>query len=71
MGYYWPSMNKEAVVIWKKCKKCLLSIDKEESYCICCKRLESSIHGVLGSRILPTDRTLTHQLKKLVVRYFL
>ena len=25
----------------------------------------------LAQRILPTDRTLAHQLKKLVVRYFL
>ena len=34
MGYYWPSMNKEAAAIQKKCQKCLLSIDKEESYAV-------------------------------------
>ena len=34
MGYYWPSMNKEAVAIQKKCQKCLLSIDKEERYVV-------------------------------------
>ena len=39
--------------------------------CICYGRLKDSIHGILGLRILPTDRTLAHQLKKLVVRYFL
>ena len=33
--------------------------------------MESSIHGVLGSRILPTDKTLACQLKKLVATYFL
>ena len=34
MGYYWPNMSKEAATIQEKCQKCLLSIDKEESYAV-------------------------------------
>ena len=31
MGYYWPNMDKEAVIIQEKCR---LAIDKEESYAV-------------------------------------
>ena len=34
MGYYWPNISKEAATIQKKCQKCPLSIDKEESYAV-------------------------------------
>ena len=34
IGYYWLNMSKEATTIQEKCQKCLLSIDKEESYAV-------------------------------------
>ena len=65
-------MNKEAVAIQKKCKKCLLSIDKEESYAVfVTEDWKIPFMEYLAQGILPTDKTLAHQLKKLVVRYFL
>ena len=72
MGYYWPSMNKEVTAIQKKCQKCLLSIDKEESYVVfVAEDWRVPFMEYLAQGILPTDKTLACQLKKLVVRYFL
>ena len=72
MGYYWPNMNKEAETIQEKCQECQLAIDKEESYAIFATAdWRIPFIEYLDQGILPTDRTLAHQLKKLADRYFL
>ena len=72
MGYYWPNMNKEDATIQERCQRCQLSVDKEERYAVfVTKDWRTPFMKYLAQGILPTDRTLTHQLKKLVVRYFL
>ena len=72
MGYYWPNMNKEAATIQEKCQECQFSIYKEESYAIfVIEDWRTLFMEYLTQGILPTNRTLTHQLKKLAVRYFL
>ena len=72
MGYYWPNMSKEAATIQEKCQKCLLSIDKEESYAVfVTEDWRTPFMEYLAQGILPTKKTLAHQLKRLVVRYFL
>ena len=71
MGYYWPNMSKEVAAIQEKCQKCLLSIDKDESYAVfVTEDWRTSFLEYLAQWILPTDRTLAHQLKRLVVRFF-
>ena len=72
MGYYWPNLNKEAETIQEKCQECQLAIDKEESYAIFATAdWRIPFIEYLDQGILPTDRTLAHQLKKLADRYFL
>ena len=72
MGYYWPNMNKEAATIQEKCQECQLAIDKEESYAVfVAKDWRVPFIEYLAQGILPTDRTLAYQLKKLADRYFL
>ena len=72
MGYYWPNMNKEAATIQEKCQECQFSIYKEESYAVFVTRdWKTPFMEYLAQRILPTNRTPAHQLKKLAVRYFL
>ena len=72
MGYYWPNMNKEATIIQGKCQECLLAIDKEESYAMfVAEDWRVPFIEYLAQGILPTDKTLAHQLKKLADRYFL
>lgn len=72
MGYYWPNMNKEAATIQEKCQECQSSVDKEESYAVfVTEDWRTPFMEYLAQGILPTDKTLAHQLKKLVVRYFL
>ena len=65
-------MSNEAATLQLKCQKCLLSIDKEESYAVfVTEDWRTPFMEYLAQGILPTDRTLAHQLKRLVVRYFL
>ena len=65
MGYYWPNMNKEATTIQEKCQECQLSINKEESYAVfVTEDWRISFMKYLAQGILPTNRTLAHQLKK-------
>ena len=65
-------MNKEAATIQEKCQECQLSIDKEESYAVfVIENWRISFMEYLAQGILPTDKTLAHQLKKLADRYFL
>ena len=72
MGYYWPNMNKEAATIQEKCQECRLAIDKEESYAVfVAEDWRISFIEYLAQGILPTDRTLAHQLKKLADKYVL
>ena len=72
MGYYWSSMNKEATIIREKCQNCQLLMNKEESYVVfVTEDWRTPFMEYLAQGILPTDKTLAHQLKKLVVRYFL
>ena len=72
MGYYWLNMTKEAATIQEKCQECQLSIDKEESYTIfVTEDWRTPFMEYFAQRILPTDKMLAHQLKKLVDRYFL
>ena len=72
MGYYWPNMNKEATTIQEKCQECQFSIYKEESYTVfVTEDWRTPLMEYLTQGILPANKTLTHQLNKLVVRYFL
>ena len=72
MGYYWSSINKKAATIQEKCQKCQLSMSKEESYVVfVTEDWRTPFVEHLAQEILPIDKTLAHQLKKLVVRYFL
>lgn len=72
MGYYWPNMNKEAATIQEKCQECQSSVEKEESYVVfITEDWRTPFMKYLAQGILPTNRALSHQLKKLVVRYFL
>ena len=72
MGYYWPNMNKEAATIQEKCQECQFLIYKEESYAIfVIEDWRTPFMEYLAQGILPINRTLAHQLKKLAVRYFL
>jgi len=72
MGYYWLNMNKEAATVQERCQRCQLSVDKEESYAVfIAKDWRTPFMEYLAQGILPTNRTLAHQLKKPVVRYFL
>ena len=72
MGYYWPNMNKEAATIQEKCQECQFSIYKEKSYVVfVTEDWRTPLMEYLTHRILAANRTPTHQLKKLVVKYFL
>ena len=72
MGYYWPDVSKEVATVQKKCQKCQLSVDKEESYAVfVTEDWRTPFMEYLAQGISPTDRTLAHQLRKLAVRYFL
>ena len=72
MRYYWPNMNKEAATIQEKCQECQFSIYKEKRYAVfVTEDRRTPFMEYLTQGILPTNRTPTHQLKKLVVRYFL
>ena len=72
IGYYWPNMNKEAANIQEKCQECQLAIDKEESYSVfVTEDWRISFIEYLAQGILPIDRTLAHQLKKLADKYVL
>ena len=72
MGYYWPNMNKEAATIHERYQRCQLLENKEESYAMfVAEDQRTPFMQYLAQRILPTNKTLAHQLKKLVVRYFL
>ena len=72
MGYYWLNMNRDAATIQEECQKCQLSVNKEESYAVFVTvDWRTSFMEYMAQGILPTDRTLAHQLKKLTVRYFL
>ena len=72
MGYYWLNMNKKAATIQEKSQECQFSIYKEESYVVfVTEDWRTPFMEYLAQRILPTDKTPTHQLKKLAVRYFL
>ena len=65
-------MNKEAATIQEKRQRCQHSMDKEECYAVfVAEDWRTPFMEYLAQGILPTDRTLTHQLKKLMVRYFL
>ena len=65
-------MNKKATTIQEKCQECQFSIYKEESYVVfVTEDWRTPFIEYLTQGILPTNRTLTHQLKKLAVRYFL
>ena len=72
MWYYWSNMSKDAAIIQEKCQKCWLSVDKGEIYVVfVAEDWRTPFMKYLAQGILPADRTLAHQLKKLVVRYFL
>ena len=72
MGYYWPNMNKEAATIQEECQKCRLSMDKEECHAVfVTKDWRTPFMEYLARGILPIDKILAHQLRKLAVRYFL
>ena len=72
MGYYWPNMNKDVATIHEECQKCRLLVDKEESYAVfVTEDWRTPFMEYLVQGILPTDRTLAHQLRKLFIRYFL
>ena len=72
MGYYWPNLYKEAATIQEECQRCQLLVDKEESYAVfVTEDWRTPLMEYLAQGIQPTDRALAHQLKKLIVRYFL
>ena len=72
MGYYWPNMNKEAATVQEECQRCRLSVDREENYAVfVTEDWRTPFMKYLAQGILPTDRALAHQLRKLAVRYFL
>ena len=65
-------MNRDATTVQEECQKCRLSVDKEEGYAVLItKDWRTPFMVYLAQGILPTDRMLAHQLKKLIVRYFL
>ena len=65
-------MNKEATTIQEKCQECQFSIYKEESYTVfVIEDWRTPLMEYLTQGILPANKTLVHQLNKLVVRYFL
>ena len=65
-------MNKEATTIQEKCQECQFSIYKEKSYVVfVTEDWRTPLMEYLTHRILAANRTPTHQLKKLVVKYFL
>ena len=68
MWYYWSNMSKDAATIQEKCQKCWLSVDKGEIYVVfIAKDWRTPFMEYLAQGILPANRTLAHQLKKLVV----
>ena len=72
MGYYWPNLYKEAATIQEECQRCRLLVDREESYVVfVTEDWRTPLMEYLAQGILPTDRALAHQLRKLIVRYFL
>ena len=72
MRYYWPNMNKDAVVVQEKCPSCQLSMDKEESYAVfVAEDWKTPFMGYLTQGILTANRMLAYQHKKLAIRYFL
>ena len=65
-------MNKDIATIHEECQKCRLLVDKEESYVVfVTKDWRTPFMEYLAQGILPTDRTLAYQLRKLFIRYFL
>ena len=72
MGYYWPNMNKEAATVPEECQRCRILVDREENYAVfVTEDWRTPFMKYLAQGILPTDRALAHQLRKLIVRYFL
>ena len=65
-------MNKEVATVQEECQKCRLSVDKEENYVVfVTEDWRSPFKEYLVQGILPTNKTVVHQLRKLAVRHFL
>ena len=72
MGYYWPNMNKEAATVQEECQRCRILVDREENYAVfVTEDWRTPFMKYLAQGILPIDRALAHQLRKLAIRYFL
>ena len=71
VGFYQPSMGKDADLFQTQCKTCHLAIDREESYAtFTSEDWRSLFLQYLAKGVLPQKHNERYKLKKLAVHYF-
>ena len=70
MGYYWPNMSKKAANVQKNVKIVGSRWTKKKAVFVV-EDWRTPFMGYLTQGILLADKKLAHQLRKLIVRYFL
>ena len=72
VGFYWPSMGKDANQVQTQCETCQLAADREESYTVfISEEWRSPFTQYLTKGILPQKHSERYKLKRLARRYFL
>ena len=72
VGFYWPSMGKDADQVQTQCKTYQLAADREESYAMSASEdWRSPFTQYLTEGILPQKYSERYKLRRLTTRYFL
>ena len=72
VGFYWPSMGKDADQVQTQCKTYQLAADREESYAMSASEdWRSLFMQYLTEGILPQKHSERYKLRRLATRYFL
>ena len=72
VGFYWPSMGKDADQVQIQCKACQLATNREESYAVFINEdwRDPFVH-YLAEGTLPQKHSERYKFKKLAISYFL
>ena len=72
VGFYWPSMGKDADQVQTQCRACQFAVYREESYVMFISEdWRSPFIRYLTEGILPQKYSERYKLKRLATRYFL